>query len=38
LGGANDGKRTLTLSRQEVLDAMKQDLQQLRSWLKEASL
>jgi sugar phosphate isomerase/epimerase len=38
LGGANDGKRTLTVSRQEVFDAMNRDLQQLRSWLKDSSL
>jgi sugar phosphate isomerase/epimerase len=33
LGGANDGKRTLTLPREEVLGAMKRDLRRLRTWL-----
>jgi Sugar phosphate isomerases/epimerases len=38
LGGANEGRRTLTIPREEVFRAMKQDLRQLRSWLREASL
>lgn len=38
LGGANDGKRTLTIPRQDVFSAMRRDLRQLRSWLTEASL
>lgn len=33
LGGANDGARTLTLPREDVLSAMKRDLLQLRTWL-----
>jgi sugar phosphate isomerase/epimerase len=38
LGGANDGKRTLTIPRKQVFSAMRRDLRQLRSWLTEASL
>ena len=38
LGGANEGKRTLTIPREQVFSAMRRDLRQLRSWLKEASL
>ena len=38
LGGANEGRRTLTIPREEVFRAMKQDLRQLRSWLREASV
>jgi len=38
LGGANEGQRTLTIPREQVFSAMRRDLQQLRSWLKEASL
>ncbi len=38
LGGADGGKSTLTLPREEVTAAMKRDLQQLRTYLKDASL
>src|SRR5262249_6161425 len=38
LGGAENGKRSITISREEVFTAMRKDLQQLRTWLKEASL
>jgi sugar phosphate isomerase/epimerase len=38
LGGANEGKRTLTIPREQVFRAMRRDLRQLRSWLTEASL
>ena len=38
LGGADGGKSTLTIPREEVTGAMKRDLQQLRTWLKEAAL
>ena len=36
LGGAQDGKRQLTLSRDEVFAAMRRDLRQLRTYLTEA--
>jgi sugar phosphate isomerase/epimerase len=38
LGGSENGKRELTLPKQQVLDAMKRDLTQLRSYLKSANL
>ena len=38
LGGADGGKSTLTIPREEVTGAMKRDLQQLRTWLKETAL
>lgn len=38
LGGANDGKTKLTIPKEEVYAAMKRDLAQLRTYLKEASL
>jgi sugar phosphate isomerase/epimerase len=38
LGGANDGKTTLTMPREEVLAAMKRDLSRLRGWLAQANL
>jgi sugar phosphate isomerase/epimerase len=38
LGGADNGKRSITIPKEEVFAAMKRDLQQLRSYLKEASL
>ena len=38
LGGANDGKKTLTLPRAEVLGAMKRDLARLREYLAQANL
>jgi len=38
LGGADSGKRNITISRQEVFAAMKRDLTRLRSWLREAGL
>jgi sugar phosphate isomerase/epimerase len=38
LGGANDGKTKLTLSRDEVFAAMKRDLATLRGWLAQANL
>lgn len=38
LGGAENGKTKLTLSKEEVFGAMKRDLVQLRSYLKEAGL
>ena len=33
LGGAEHGKRTLTVDRKRVVEAMKRDLQTLRAWL-----
>lgn len=38
LGGADGGKRTITLSREEVFAAMKRDLARLRGWLRQAEL
>ena len=38
LGGADGGKSTLTIPREEVTGAMRRDLQQLRTLLKEAAL
>ncbi len=38
LGGANDGKTTLTIPREEVFAAMKRDLSRLRGWLAQANL
>jgi sugar phosphate isomerase/epimerase len=38
LGGAENGKRQLTMPRDEVFSAMRRDLHQLRSYLSEAGL
>jgi len=38
LGGSEDGKGELTGSKQEVFSAMKRDLAQVRSYLKDANL
>jgi sugar phosphate isomerase/epimerase len=38
LGGANDGKTSLTIPREEVLAAMKRDLAKLRGYLAQANL
>ena len=38
LGGANDGKTTLTMPRDQVFGAMKQDLAKLRGYLAQANL
>jgi len=38
LGGANKGKRELTIPKNEVLSAMRKDLKKLKEWLKEAEL
>lgn len=38
LGGADNGKRSLTIPEEEVFAAMKRDLTQLRGYLKEAAL
>jgi len=38
LGGADGGKTSLAIPKEEVFTAMKRDLQQLRTYLKEASL
>ena len=38
LGGANDGKTTLTMPQDEVLAAMQRDVRRLRVYLKEAGL
>ena len=38
LGGSENGKKELTGSKQEVFAAMKRDLAQLRSYLKDANL
>ena len=38
LGGADGGKSTLTIPREEVTGAMKRDLHQLRTLLKDAAL
>ena len=38
LGGADGGKTSLTIPKEEVFSAMKRDLQQLRSYLKDAAM
>jgi sugar phosphate isomerase/epimerase len=38
LGGADAGKRQLTIDRQQVFSAMGRDLRQLRTYLRDASL
>ena len=38
LGGANNGARELALPRKTVLEAMKKDLETLKSWLADAGL
>ena len=38
LGGAESGKTSIAISKEEVAAIMKRDLQQLRAWLKEAAL
>jgi sugar phosphate isomerase/epimerase len=38
LGGADNGKTSITIPKEEVFAAMKRDLQQLRSYLKDAAL
>jgi sugar phosphate isomerase/epimerase len=38
LGGAETGKKTLTISREQALSAMKRDLTRLRGWLQAAGL
>ena len=38
LGGAQDGKTTLTIPREEVYAAMRRDLAKLRGWLAPAAL
>lgn len=38
LGGADQGKRQLTIGREQVLDAMRRDLRRLRSYLTDAGL
>ena len=38
LGGANNGTRTLTMPKEEVLAAMKQDLDRVRGMLAKAGL
>jgi sugar phosphate isomerase/epimerase len=38
LGGADAGKRQLTVDRQQVFSAMRRDLRQLRSYLSDAGL
>jgi sugar phosphate isomerase/epimerase len=38
LGGAEGGKTSIAIPKEEVFAAMKRDLQQLRSYLKDASL
>jgi sugar phosphate isomerase/epimerase len=38
LGGADSGSTALTIPREDVFRAMKQDLRQLRSYLKDANL
>lgn len=38
LGGADQGRRELTIPTSEVLDAMKRDLGVLKNWLREAGL
>jgi sugar phosphate isomerase/epimerase len=38
LGGADNGKTSITIPKEEVFTAMKRDLQQLRTYLKDAAL
>lgn len=38
LGGADAGKRALTIRQEEVFAAMKRDLERLRAWLRAAGL
>ncbi len=38
LGGANDGKTTLSIPREDVFAAMKRDVGRLRGWLAQANL
>jgi L-ribulose-5-phosphate 3-epimerase len=38
LGGADAGKRQITIDREQVFSAMRRDLQQLRSYLSDAGL
>jgi sugar phosphate isomerase/epimerase len=38
LGGGNDGKRQLTIPREEVFSAMRRDLRKLRAYLRDAGL
>ena len=38
MGGAESGKTSITISKEEVAAVMKRDLQRLRVWLKEAAL
>jgi sugar phosphate isomerase/epimerase len=38
LGGADNGKTSITIPKEEVFVAMKRDLQQLRAYLKDATL
>jgi sugar phosphate isomerase/epimerase len=38
LGGADNGKTSITIPKEEVFAAMKRDLQQLRIYLKDAAL
>jgi sugar phosphate isomerase/epimerase len=38
LGGADNGKTSITIPKEEVFAAMKRDLQQLRSYLKDAAM
>ena len=38
LGGANNGARTLTMPREEVLAAMKKDLEMVRGYMAKAGL
>jgi sugar phosphate isomerase/epimerase len=38
LGGANEGKRTINVSREQVFSAMRRDLRQLRNYLSGAGL
>ena len=38
LGGADNGKTSITIPKEEVFAAMKRDLQQLRGYLKDAAL
>ena len=38
LGGADAGKRQITIDRQQVFAAMRRDLRQLRTYLHDAGL
>jgi sugar phosphate isomerase/epimerase len=38
LGGADEGKKELTISKEKVLEVMRKDLSTLRNWLKEAGI